>query len=94
MELGRFISGPFLDRAASVFRFYMDGFHSMVLGKTLWKIILIKLFVFFAVFKLFFFPDFLETRYENDADRAGHVLNQLVLNSDYGAGVDHDLSPK
>lgn len=94
MKSVRFIPDPFLDRAASVFRFYMDGFRSMVLGKTLWKIILIKLFVIFAVFKLFFFPDFLETRYENDADRAGHVLSQLVLNPDYGAGVDHNLSHK
>ena len=94
MELGRFVFGSFLDRAVSVFRFYMDGFRSMVLGKTLWKIILIKLFVLFAVFKLFFFPDFLDTHFDNDLDRSNHVLNQLVLSSEHGAGVDNKLLSK
>ena len=28
-------------------------------GKTLWAIILVKLFIMFAILKLFFFPDFL-----------------------------------
>lgn len=45
-----------------VFRFYADGFRSMTLGKVLWTIILIKLFVIFFVLKLFFFPDVLRQR--------------------------------
>ena len=44
-----------------VFHLYYDGFRSMTLGKTLWAIILIKLFIIFVVLKLFFFPDFLKT---------------------------------
>ena len=40
-----------------VFRFYVDGFRSMTVGRTLWVIILIKLFIMFAVLKLFFFRD-------------------------------------
>jgi len=32
-----------------IFRFYYDGFRGMTVGKKLWIIILIKLFVFFAV---------------------------------------------
>ena len=43
------------------FYLYYDGFKQMTLGKTLWLIILIKLFVIFAVLKLFFFPDFIGT---------------------------------
>ena len=39
-----------------IWRFYIDGFRSMTLGKTLWTIILIKLFVMFFIIKLFFFP--------------------------------------
>jgi hypothetical protein len=42
----------------SVFRFYWDGFRSMTLGKTLWLIILIKLFIVFVILRLFFFPGF------------------------------------
>lgn len=57
---------------------YVDGFRNMTVGRTLWIIILIKLFIIFAVLKLFFFPDFLSTRYSNDQDRAQHVRNELM----------------
>ena len=42
---------------ADIFRFYVDGFRSMTLGRTLWAIILLKLFIMFAILRLFFFPD-------------------------------------
>ena len=41
-----------------IFRFYLDGFRSMTVGKTLWAIILVKLFILFAILKVFFFPRF------------------------------------
>lgn len=47
----------FLGRA---FYLYYDGFRSMTLGRTLWAIILIKLFIMFAILKVFFFPNFLK----------------------------------
>jgi hypothetical protein len=50
----------------------------MTVGKRLWLIILIKLFVFFVIMRLFFFPDFLETRFETDKDRGDYVLDQLT----------------
>lgn len=59
-----------------VFRFYADGFRSMTLGKVLWTIILIKLFVIFFVLKLFFFPDVLGQR--ADGDKASYVARELV----------------
>ena len=43
-----------------VYHFYVEGFRSMTLGKVLWTVILIKLFVIFFVLKLFFFPDVLK----------------------------------
>ena len=60
-----------------IFRFYADGFRSMTVGRTLWAIILIKLFIIFAVLKLFFFPDFLAGM--NDRERSRHVLRELSL---------------
>jgi len=62
----------------NAFSFYYDGFRSMVLGRTLWKIIIIKLFIMFAILKLFFFPDFLATNFDTDAERADHVLQNLT----------------
>lgn len=58
------------------FDLYYDGFRSMKLGKTLWAIILIKLFIIFVVLKLFFFPDFLKTH--ADGHEAEFVATQLL----------------
>ena len=59
-----------------VFDLYYDGFRSMRLGKTLWAIILIKLFIIFAILKVFFFPNF---RKQNaQGDESGYVANELV----------------
>ncbi len=58
--------------------FYIDGFRSMTLGKTLWLIIAIKLFILFFVLKLFFFKSELSI-YENDRDKSQHVIKELTL---------------
>ena len=63
---------------SKIFYFYYDGFKAMTLGKTLWIIILVKLFIFFFVLKLFFFPDFLNTRFDTDDERAEHVSVELT----------------
>jgi len=60
-----------------VARFYGRGFRRMRLGRTLWKVIVIKLFIIFAVLKLFFFPDFLGTKFSTDGERAHYVLGEL-----------------
>ena len=38
-----------------IFDFYKEGFKNLTLGKTLWKIIFIKLFVILIILKLFVF---------------------------------------
>jgi len=49
-----------------VFDLYYDGFKNMTLGRTLWTIILIKLFIMFAILKVFFFPNFLKEHAQGD----------------------------
>lgn len=61
-----------------VVRFYVEGFRSMTVGRKLWLLILIKLFIIFFVFKLFFFPDLLSRDYDNDTDRAEAVRTTLL----------------
>ena len=62
--------------AYRVFDLYYDGFKNMKLGRTLWAIILIKLFIIFAVLKLFFFPNFLK-QHAGD-DKPGYVATELI----------------
>ena len=61
-----------------IFYFYLDGFRSMTVGKQLWIIILVMLFIFFAVLKLFFFRDFLRSSFASDAERSEYVIEQLT----------------
>ena len=61
-----------------IYHFYRDGFKGMVLGKKLWAIILIKLFVMFAILKLFFFPNYLNTKFDTDEEKGNFVLEQIT----------------
>ena len=56
---------------------YVDGFRNMTVGRSLWVLILIKLFIFFAILKLFFFPNILERDYDSDAERSAAVREWL-----------------
>lgn len=48
---------------------YYEGFRSMTLGRTLWLVILVKLFIIFVVLKVFFFPNYIKERARgNEAD--------------------------
>ncbi len=65
----------FLQKAVT---FYRDGFRSMTVGKTLWIIVLIKLFIMFVVLRIFFFPNYLNTNFKDDHSKANHVRRELI----------------
>lgn len=60
-----------------VFLFYYQGFRSMTLGKTLWMIILIKLFIMFAILKVFFFPNFLSSKGNSKKEKSEYIVNEM-----------------
>ena len=61
-----------------IFSFYYEGFKKMTWGKKLWLIIFIKLFIMFAILKLFFFPNFLNSKFDNEEDKGDYVIEQLT----------------
>lgn len=61
-----------------VWSLYYDGFRNMTVGKTLWIIILVKVFIFFVVMKLLFFPNILKRDYKDNESRAQHVRTELL----------------
>ncbi len=62
--------------------FYVDGFRGMTVGRTLWAIILLKLFILFAILKVFFFTDPLGGKsMEERSDRVGSSLTEIVEES-------------
>jgi hypothetical protein len=61
-----------------IFTFYYDGFRNMTTGRGLWVIIIVKLVIMFLILKLFFFPDFLKTRFKSDQERSNYILHELT----------------
>lgn len=77
-KVNSFETRTMMRQIRSLFRFYYEGFRDMRLGKTLWLIILIKLFVLFVVLKVFFFPNFLNTRFDDNKEKSEYVGNLLT----------------
>ena len=61
-----------------IWRFYYEGFRSMRVGKTLWLVILIKLFIMFAILRVFFFPNFLNSKFDTSEEKSEYVLQELT----------------
>lgn len=67
-----------LKRIVGVFEFYRQGFSAMRLGKTLWGVIFVKLFVIFVLLKIFVFDENLNSAFVKDADKSDFVLRNLI----------------
>lgn len=59
--------------------FYISGFkHMSIHSRKLWWIILIKLFIIFFILKIFFFPNFLNSKFDTDKEKSDYVIEQLI----------------
>ena len=65
-----------------VWRFYVDGFKSMTIGKVLWLIILVKLFIMVAILRVFFFPNYLNEHTSDSSEKDDFVSTQLIQRSE------------
>ncbi|MDR1561935.1 MAG: DUF4492 domain-containing protein [Dysgonamonadaceae bacterium] len=59
------------------FRMYVDGFKNLSWGKPLWVIILVKLFIMFAVLKVFFFRNPLN-EFDSEKEKSEYIYNELT----------------
>ena len=73
-----------LKRVLGVFEFYRQGFSAMRLGKTLWGVIFVKLFVIFVLLKIFVFDENLNSTFAKDADKSDFVLRNLINPTNLG----------
>lgn len=65
------------DFFSNAFYLYYDGFKNLSWGKTLWIVILVKLFIIFFVLKLFFFPNYI-SQHSSSGEESNFVANQLI----------------
>ncbi|MDR1738108.1 MAG: DUF4492 domain-containing protein [Candidatus Symbiothrix sp.] len=68
-------SNIFLQKFCSL---YVEGFRNLTWGKPLWILIIIKLFIIFAVLKVFFFPDFLGSRFKTEKAKSEYIMHELT----------------
>ena len=62
-----------------ILNFYIEGFKNQSKSsKRLWVIILIKLFIMFAILKVFFFKDFLKSKNLNEQEKSEYIINNLT----------------
>lgn len=63
----------------NIAKFYINGFKNLEkLGIRLWVLILIKLFIIFVILKIFFFPNFLDNKFDNDKDKSEYIIKQIT----------------
>ena len=61
------------------FTMFWQGFtHMTKYGKTLWALVILKLIIMFFILKPFFFPKYLDDKFDSDSDKAKYVSTELV----------------
>lgn len=61
------------------FRMYAEGIKNMSSqSKKLWLLIFIKLFIMFAILKIFFFNNYLNSKFDNDQEKGDYIIERLT----------------
>tara|TARA_B100001063_G_scaffold117272_1_gene109513 strand:- start:22676 stop:22909 length:234 start_codon:yes stop_codon:yes gene_type:complete len=70
--------GDFMLNLKNIYSFYINGFKNMTIGKTLWKLILIKLLVIFLFLNYFVHDKSLKTEYKTYDEKVDFVYKNLT----------------
>lgn len=62
----------------NIFLLYKEGFSNLRVGKTLWKLIIIKLLVILVFLNFFIYDRNLNTEYETDDKKIEFIFNNLI----------------
>ncbi|MDD2789556.1 MAG: DUF4492 domain-containing protein [Sulfurimonas sp.] len=61
----------------NIFVFYIDGFKNMKVGKSLWKIITIKLLIILVVLNYFVYDKTIKTEFKTADEKSNFVYQNL-----------------
>lgn len=64
------------------FLIFWDGFKTMKLERILWTIAIVKLIIMFLILRPFFFPNFLNSKFDNTESKADYIRQELINNSE------------
>lgn len=60
------------------FRMFKEGFAQMTLGRVLWTLVIIKLIIMFLILRPFLFPNYLNSKFDDNQSKANYVNEQLI----------------
>ena len=64
-----------------IWHFYIDSFTNVGKnGRRLLFIVAIKLIIMFGILKVFFFKDFLSSKFSDDKQKSEYIINKLTNN--------------
>lgn len=72
------IRSTYMNIIRNIYYFYINGFKNMTLGKTLWKIIIIKLIVILIFLKFFVHDKSFKTEYKTYEEKVDFVYKNLT----------------
>ena len=67
-----------MDKCNKILSLYIDGFKNLTLGKTLWKIVIIKLIIILTILNLFIYDKSINTEYKSDNQKIEFVYKNLT----------------
>lgn len=62
----------------TIFFFYYDGFKNMSVGKTLWKVVLIKIFIILVFLNQIMYEKNFKSEYETFEKKSAFVIQNLL----------------
>lgn len=67
-----------MDKLKNIYLLYKEGFQNLTIGRTLWKLILIKLVVILLFLNIVVYDKSIKSEYKNDSEKIEFVLKNLI----------------
>lgn len=67
-----------MNTISKIFSLYRDGFKNLTLGKSLWKIVIIKLLVILVVLNYFVYDNSLNSKFKTNKEKQNFIFTNLT----------------
>lgn len=67
-----------MNKCKYILNIYLDGFKNLTLGKTLWKIIIVKLIIIFTLLNFFIYDKSLKSEYQTQNEKIDFVYKNIT----------------
>jgi hypothetical protein len=72
------MKGTMMNALQTLYRFYLDGFRNMTVGKTLWKVIVIKLIIILLFLNVVVYDKSIHSEYTTPQEKSDYVYKNMI----------------